>query len=247
MNVMESHVDAGQDLPPKERQAYYTALVEYLAYGREPSLSGAAKAVFTAIRPTLDNSRARAEAGRAGGRQGRGKQEAKRKQSQSNREAKPDFAYDESGKQTRGKQEAKANANGKQSHPVKEVCSQQVRGSYQESPSLSFSPYGEGVQGEGFEPPTVEEARTYFAASALKGDPAEFVDHFDAQGWIRGNGRPVEDWRALARMWSRNQVEFDAEKPQVQAPPPKPTDDWDDPAELARLEAEFAAEYGGGA
>ena len=225
---MESHVDAGQDLPPKERQAYYTALVEYLAYGREPSLSGAAKAVFTAIRPTLDNSRARAEAGRAGGRQGRGKQEAKRKQA-------------------RSKQEANANANGKQSQPVKEVCSQQMRGSYQESPSLSFSPYGEGVQGEGFEPPTVEEARTYFAASALKGDPAEFVDHFDAQGWTRGNGRPIEDWRALARMWSRRQVEFDAERPQAQAPPPKPTDDWDDPAELARLEAEFAAEYGGGA
>lgn len=91
------------------------------------------------------------------------------------------------------------------------------------------------------EPPTLDEARTYFAANCLKGDPSEFHDHFEAQGWVRSNGQPIADWRAQARQWSRKQAEFDQSKPVDLRSPEKPIPkavnavDWE--AELARLEA----------
>ena len=67
VNVFKSYVDAGQDLPQKDREKYYTALIEYLAYGKEPQLKGTAKAVFVAIMPSLKISRQNAENGKKGG------------------------------------------------------------------------------------------------------------------------------------------------------------------------------------
>ena len=92
------------------------------------------------------------------------------------------------------------------------------------------------------EPPTLDEARAYFGASCLKGDPSEFHDHFEAQGWVRSNGQPIADWKAQARQWSRKQAEFDQAKPADLRSPDKPMPkaenavDWE--AELARLEAD---------
>lgn len=90
------------------------------------------------------------------------------------------------------------------------------------------------------EPPTPEEVRGYFAANCLRGDPSEFFDHFEAQGWVRSNGQPIADWMAQARQWSRKQVEFDQSKPADLRQPEKPLPraqnaiDWE--AELAKLE-----------
>lgn len=99
------------------------------------------------------------------------------------------------------------------------------------------------IQGEGCgegEPPLAEEVRAYFGANCLRGDPAEFFDHFESQGWVRSNGQPIADWRAQARMWSRRQPEFDQSKPAEMRQPEKPLPkaqnaiDWE--AELAKLE-----------
>lgn len=92
------------------------------------------------------------------------------------------------------------------------------------------------------EPPTLDEARAYFGANCLRGDPSEFFDHFEAQGWVRSNGQPIADWKAQARQWSRKQVEFDQAKPADLRAPEKPIPkadnavDWE--AELAKLEGE---------
>lgn len=90
------------------------------------------------------------------------------------------------------------------------------------------------------EPPAPEEVRAYFGANCLRGDPSEFFDHFEAQGWVRSNGQPIADWRAQARQWSRRQAEFDQSKPADLRQPEKPLPraqnaiDWE--AELAKLE-----------
>lgn len=90
------------------------------------------------------------------------------------------------------------------------------------------------------DPPTADEVAAYFAANCLRGDPSEFFDHFEAQGWVRGNGMPVVDWRAVARQWSRRQAEFDQSKPadlrQPEKPLPKAQNAIDWEAELAKLE-----------
>lgn len=106
----------------------------------------------------------------------------------------------------------------------------------------------------GFTPPTVEEAATYFAANNLRGDPERFVNVYTAQGWKRGNGRPVEDWRAQARLWSADQPKFDQIERDRQArsarakgeAPPGPA--WEAPKsdeqQLAELMAKRAARKG---
>lgn len=64
---------------------------------------------------------------------------------------------------------------------------------------------------EGFEPPTLDEARGYFGANCLSGDPDAFWAYFESQGWVKGNGQPVSNWGALALDWSRRQKRIDAD------------------------------------
>ena len=197
---------------PNKRDAdgLICAVVRFMATGENPDLSGVAGAMWTAIRPAVENSRAKSVSGKAGGKQ--------------------------NGKQT-AKQTAKQN----------EKQSEIKRASEHSSSSSSYSySYSSGVEGCGeegcrLEPPTLDEARTYFAANCLKGDPSEFFDHFEAQGWVRSNGQVIADWKAQARQWSRKQAEFDQSKPADLRSPDKPIPkavnavDWE--AELARLEA----------
>ena len=84
---------------------------------------------------------------------------------------------------------------------------------------------------EGFEPPTLEECRAHFATNCLKGDPDTFWAHYESQGWVKSNGQPVDSLSASALLWSKRQVERDAEahargKPtdaEIQAATFKPT------------------------
>lgn len=120
------------------------------------------------------------------------------------------------------------------------------------SSSSSYFIPKEGVQGEEeepFEPPTEEECREYFGANFLKGDPSAFRDFYASQGWVKGNGRPVEDWRALARMWHRKQTEIDADRAAKGEPTPdeakwRPSKGYDPDAEYERRRREYAEKYG---
>ena len=53
-----------------------------------------------------------------------------------------------------------------------------------------------------FIPPTLEQARAYFRANLLRGDPDLFYSTYAAVGWVDGLNRPVHDWHALAMRWS---------------------------------------------
>ena len=86
---------------PAERCLAYDAIVRYALYGEEPDLDklpDIAAAVFETVRPNLDSSRKRAEAGKAGG--------AKPKQTASKAEANGSKT-EANGKQTESKTEAK--------------------------------------------------------------------------------------------------------------------------------------------
>lgn len=66
MQIFDSYIEAGQELNLKDKREYYTALIEFIYYGVEPNLKGAAKAIFTAIRPSLELSKQRSEQGKKG-------------------------------------------------------------------------------------------------------------------------------------------------------------------------------------
>lgn len=233
MNLLDSIVDGALALPDQaEADALIGAVVRFMRTGEEPeALPGAAAALWIAVEPVVRNSRSRSIAGRAGGSAnacegdgGCGSAAAV------DDESKPSSKTpSKRGSKTASKPSSKTRSKG---------ASEQV--SSLPSPDSSIQEVG---CGEG-ERPDPREVATYFAGNCLRGDPSEFFDHFESQGWMRSNGMPVLDWRAQARMWSRRQVEFDASKPpdlrQPEAPLQRAVNAIDYDAELARLDAELA-------
>lgn len=55
--------------------------------------------------------------------------------------------------------------------------------------------------------PSMDDVRAYWAAARLSGDPEQFFDHFQANGWKVGGKTPMKDWQAAARNWSRRELE----------------------------------------
>lgn len=53
-----------------------------------------------------------------------------------------------------------------------------------------------------FVPPTVEEVRAYCLERGNRVNPQEFVDFYDASGWMRGRTK-IKDWKACVRTWEK--------------------------------------------
>ena len=58
---------------------------------------------------------------------------------------------------------------------------------------------------KGFRPPTLDEVRAYCEERKNDIDPEAFIDHYTANGWVQGKGKPIRDWRAAVRQWERNE------------------------------------------
>ena len=52
--------------------------------------------------------------------------------------------------------------------------------------------------------PTVEEVAAYCLERKNKIDPAQFVDYYEARGWIASK-TPMRSWQAAVRLWESNQ------------------------------------------
>lgn len=63
-----------------------------------------------------------------------------------------------------------------------------------------------------FIPPTAAEVQKYIdqrhqlnpnwpVNSSMTGEA--FVDHYEGQGWLKGNGIPIRDWKAVVRTWGK--------------------------------------------
>ena len=54
-----------------------------------------------------------------------------------------------------------------------------------------------------FVPPDVEMVRAYCEERNNSIDPQAFIDHYTANGWMRGKTK-IKDWKACVRTWERN-------------------------------------------
>ena len=58
-----------------------------------------------------------------------------------------------------------------------------------------------------FVPPTLEEVTAYCRERQNGVDPNRFLDHYTANGWKQGRGKPIVDWKAAVRTWEREEKE----------------------------------------
>lgn len=209
--------DASDPEDLRDRAMLADAIMMYGLHGVEADLPKHLRRVFKAMKNAIDNSKD------ARGRGGKGGRPRKKPVSD-----KPETQVSES--------ENLGFSNGK---PVSDKPETEVSESENPNltcpslalPSLACVDGTRATTTEGFEPPTLEECRAYFAANCISGDPDKFWAHYESQGWIRSSGMPVTSLKAAAMLWNSKQKQLDAEahargKPtdaEIQAATFKPT------------------------
>lgn len=195
MTILDSLVEGALCLGNRrESNELLGMMVRYLVTGEVPEpRTDAQRMAITLIMPVLENSRARAEAGRKGGlSRGSAASEAKSKRS-SKTESK-----------TESKRASKADS--------KRASEEEEEG--EEELGVWINPSdceNEGGGGAEFVPPTIEEVESYFAANCLRGSARKFHDYYEANGWTR-QGFPIAKWEPVARIWSDRERGYDAER-----------------------------------
>lgn len=199
MTILDSLVEGALCLGNRrESNELLGMMVRYLVTGEAPEpRTDAQRMAITMIMPVLENSRARAEAGRKGG-QSKGKTESK---PDSKRASK---AESKRASKTESKPESKPES--------KRASEEEEEG--EEELGVWINPSdceNEGGGGAEFVPPTLEEVESYFAANCLRGSARKFHDYYEANGWTR-QGFPIVKWEPVARSWSDRERGYDAER-----------------------------------
>ena len=187
MTILDSLVEGALCLGNRrESNELLGMMVRYIVTGEVPEpRTDAQRMAITMIMPVLENSRARAEAGRKGG-QSKGKPESKRA---SKTESKP-----ESKPESKRASEEEEEGEGELGVWI--------------NPSDCENEGGGGAE---FVPPTLEEVETYFAVNCLRGSASKFFDYYESNGWTR-QGFPIAKWEPVARIWSDRERGYDAER-----------------------------------
>ncbi|MBP3428562.1 MAG: hypothetical protein J6M47_09920 [Clostridia bacterium] len=74
------------------------------------------------------------------------------------------------------------------------------QGSLEEGSLISVAP---APAKKRFVPPTLDEVAAYCTERGNGIDAQQFLDHYEAAGWMRGKTK-IKDWRACVRTWERN-------------------------------------------
>jgi len=61
---------------------------------------------------------------------------------------------------------------------------------------------GTRVTGTRFIPPTLEEVKAYCKTRKNNVDPDDFINHYEANGWMRGKTK-IKDWKACVHTWEK--------------------------------------------
>lgn len=195
MTILDSLVEGALCLGNRrESNELLGMMVRYLVTGEVPEpRTGAQRMAITLIMPVLENSRARAEAGRKGGL------------SRGSDASKPES-------KTESKSASKAESKTESKRTSKRASEEEEEGEEELGTWINHSDCeNEGGAGAGFVPPTLEEVEAYFAANCLRGSARKFHDYYEANGWTR-QGFPIAKWEPVARSWSDRERGYDAER-----------------------------------
>lgn len=195
MTILDSLVEGALCLGNRrESNELLGMMVRYLVTGEVPEpRTDAQRMAITLIMPVLENSRARAEAGRKGGLS-RGSAASKAESKTESKRA----------SKTESKRASKAES--------KRTSEEEEEG--EEELGVWINPSdceNRGGGSAGFVPPALEEVESYFAANCLRGSARKFFDYYEANGWTR-QGFPIAKWEPVARSWSDRERGYDAER-----------------------------------
>lgn len=192
MTILDSLVEGALCLGNRrESNELLGMIVRYLVTGEAPEpRTDAQRMAITMIMPVLENSRARAEAGRKGG--------LSRGSAASGAESK---AKSKRASKAESKRASKAESKRTSEEEEEEELGVWINPSDYEN---------EGGGGAEFVPPTLEEVKTYFAVNCLRGSASKFYDYYESNGWTR-QGFPIAKWEPVARIWSDRERGYDAE------------------------------------
>lgn len=187
MTILDSLVEGALCLGNRrESNELLGMMVRYLVTGEAPEpRTDAQRMAITMIMPVLENSRARAEAGRKGGLSRGSAASGAASKAESKRTSK-----------TESKRASEEEEEG------------------EEELGVWINPSdceNEGGGGAEFIPPTLEEVKTYFAVNCLRGSASKFYDYYESNGWTR-QGFPIAKWEPVARIWSDRERGYDAER-----------------------------------
>lgn len=201
MTILDSLVEGALCLGNRrESNELLGMMVRYLVTGEAPEpRTDAQRMAITMIMPVLENSRARAEAGRKGGLS-KGASEAESKAASKPSSKRANKAESKRASKTESKPESKR------------ASEEEEEG--EEELGVWINPSdceNEGEGGAEFVPPTLEEVKTYFAVNCLRGSASKFFDYYEANGWTR-KGFPIAKWEPVARSWSDRELGYDAER-----------------------------------
>ena len=171
-----SYYEALQYLPDKDCGVMIKAICEFALNGVEPDFEEKVlKGYWTLIKPTLERSIKRAEAGRRGGQGGAG---VSRNGGNSNA--------------------SKSLANQNDDNTDKERKGE----GEEEGKDLEKEQESKGKKRTRFVPPTVDEVQEYCKERGNGIDARHFVDFYEARGWKYGN-TSIKDWKACIRTWEQ--------------------------------------------
>lgn len=191
MTILDSLVEGALCLGNRrESNELLGMMVRYLVTGEVPEpRTDAQRMAITMIMPVLENSRARAEAGRKGG-----------------------LSRGSAASEAASKAESKTES--KRASKTENKRASEEEEEEEEELGVWINPSGcenEGGGGAGFVPPTLEEVKTYFAVNCLRGSASKFYDYYESNGWTR-QGFPIAKWEPVARIWSDRERGYDAER-----------------------------------
>lgn len=191
MTILDSLVEGALCLGNRrESNELLGMMVRYLVTGEVPEpRTDAQRMAITLIMPVLENSRARAEAGRKGG--------LSRGSAASGAASKPESKRTS---KTESKSASKTESKRASEEEEEEELGVWINPSDCEN---------EGGGGAEFVPPTLEEVEAYFAANCLRGSASKFFDYYESNGWTR-QGFPIAKWEPVARIWSDRERGYDA-------------------------------------
>lgn len=191
MTILDSLVEGALCLGNRrESNELLGMMVRYLVTGEVPEpRTDAQRMAITLIMPVLENSRARAEAGRKGG-----------------------LSRGSAASEAASKAESKTESKRASKAESKRTSEEEEEG--EEELGVWINPSdceNRGGGGAEFVPPTLEEVESYFAANCLRGSARKFFDYYEANGWTR-QGFPIAKWEPVARSWSDREKGYDAER-----------------------------------